>query len=135
MFLINVLILLMLSPEILMIEDVQYCYENVITVDNVKDFGKVSGVSVLKHTFTLNNISDEDIILRVIKSGCSCTKVKNDSMIIPKHGSLDIPVEYSVDTNSGIFDKSIMIIVSGKSKPLFLKIRGEIQPKRRMKRT
>ena len=38
----------------------------------------------------------------------------------------DIDIEYDVDTSSGYFDKSIMVLVVGKNKPLFLKIRGYI---------
>lgn len=117
---------LLLSLGVPFAVEEQYCYEKIIMVDNIKDFGVVSWASVLKHTFTLKNVSDEEICLRVIKPWCSCTRVSYKTLKIPKQGRLDIDIEYDVDTSSGYFDKSIMVLVVGKNKPLFLKIRGYI---------
>ena len=43
---------LLLSLGVPFAVEEQYCYEKIIMVDNIKDFGVVSWASVLKHTFT-----------------------------------------------------------------------------------
>ena len=122
----QILLSIIVSLEIPVVIEGQYCYENAIMVNNIKDFGNVSGAAVLKHTYTLVNITDEDIHLRIVRPSCSCTKVSCGAMSIPRHGSLDIVVEYDVDLHKGYFDKSIMILVVGRKKPLILKIRGYV---------
>lgn len=102
-----------------------------VTFDHmVHDFGTVSMKDgPLSCTFTLTNVSSEDIIIYEVVSSCGCTDVKWPRTAIPSGGTAKISATYKNQDGPYPFDKMLTAYITGMDHPVILRLRGVVKKK------
>lgn len=107
--------------------------EKVIKFDEkIHDFGDVlESDGDLTHTFNFKNVYKEPIVVHNVVSSCGCTTPEwTRQPIMPgKEGT--IKVTFSNDQGPYPFDKSLTVYVSDLSRPVILRIRGNVLDKKK----
>lgn len=102
--------------------------ERVIQFDEkIHDFGDVlESDGSLTHTFTFKNVYRDPIVVHNVVSSCGCTTPQwtREPIMPGKEGS--IKVTFSNDQGPYPFDKSLTVYVSNLSRPVILRIRGNV---------
>ncbi|MBS5896556.1 MAG: DUF1573 domain-containing protein [Prevotella buccae] len=81
------------------------------SVNSFKKYSKKRGVFIFN--IRLKNKSKERLYISDIVNRCSCIKATFSKNLIGSNQELAIIVEYKPYTNSGYFNKSIMILFNG----------------------
>lgn len=96
----------------------------------VHDFGQVLlSDGAVSCTFTATNVSSEDIYIQSVTTSCGCTNVQWDHNTIKPGQKAKVSATYSNDEGPYPFDKSLIVKVSGQTKPIMLHLRGISQEK------
>lgn len=100
-------------------------FENVLFIDyresnlnHIKRKGRT-----VTHVFNVKNITDSTIYILAARANCDCVSVAWDKSGIPSDSWSKIKVSYRQKKDSGNFDRTVTLILSGVSKPLLLRIR------------
>lgn len=109
----------------------QNVFEKRVSFDKViHDFGDIlvtDGTQVC--TFTMKNISDEPVVIHSVLSSCGCTEPQWTKAPIRPGETGMITVSYLNDQGAYPFVKNLTVYISGLSKPVILKITGDVHQK------
>lgn len=95
--------------------------------EKVHDFGDVPlSAGVLTHTFRFKNVSDKPIVIHNVISSCGCTVPQWTRQPVMPAGVGEVNVTFNNDQGAYPFDKSLTVYVSGISRPVILRIRGNV---------
>ena len=98
----------------------------------VHDFGDVSvSDGPLSCSFTLTNVSSEPITIFEVVSSCGCTGVDFPKNKIEPGQSAVISATYKNEDGPTAFDKTLTVYISGIKRPLILRLRGVVHPKKK----
>ncbi len=89
------------------------------------DFGDIEKGVPASATFTYKNISDEPIVLEVVRSTCGCTVSEWSKQPVEPGQTDSIVVVYSAH-KAGYFQKKIKVFFAGKRKAKKLTILGDV---------
>lgn len=105
--------------------------EQIVTFnEKIHDFGDMLLTDGPKTcTFTMTNISDSPIVIHNVVSSCGCTIPEWSKAPIPKGGKATIKVTYLNDQGPYPFNKTITVYVSSVTRPVVLRIRGDVHEK------
>lgn len=73
------------------------------------NFGTVTDVVSIAHTFILRNIGDSNLVVNRVKAGCGCTTTSLSNTNIPPQGSVNIASRLSLKGIRGSTRKSIHV--------------------------
>ena len=97
----------------------------------VYDFGDVSvSDGPLTCSFTLTNKSSEAIAIFEVVSSCGCTRVDFPKSKIEPGQSATISATYKNEDGPTAFDKTLTLYISGIRRPVILRLRGVVHPKK-----
>ena len=97
----------------------------------VYDFGDVSvSDGPLKCSFTLTNKGTEAITIFEVVSSCGCTGVDFPKSKIEPGQSAVISATYKNEDGPTAFDKTLTVYISGIRRPVILRLRGVVHPKK-----
>ena len=97
----------------------------------VHDFGDVSvSDGPLTCSFTLTNKSSEAIAIFEVVSSCGCTGVDFPKSKIEPGQSATISATYKNEDGPTAFDKTLTVYISGIRRPVILRLRGVVHPKK-----
>ena len=97
----------------------------------VHDFGDVSvSDGPLTCSFTLTNVGGEAITIFEVVSSCGCTGVDFPKSKIEPGQSAVISATYKNEDGPTAFDKTLMVYISGMRRPVILRLRGVVHPKK-----
>lgn len=97
----------------------------------VYDFGDVSvSDGPLTCSFTLTNKSSEAIAIFEVVSSCGCTGVDFPKSKIEPGQSATISATYKNEDGPTAFDKTLTVYISGIRRPVILRLRGVVHPKK-----
>ena len=97
----------------------------------VHDFGDVSvSDGPLSCSFTLTNKSTEAIQIFEVVSSCGCTGVDFPKSRIEPGQSAVISATYKNEDGPTAFDKTLTVYISGIRRPVILRLRGVVHPKK-----
>lgn len=97
----------------------------------VHDFGDVSvSDGPLTCSFTLTNKSPEAIAIFEVVSSCGCTGVDFPKTKIEPGQSATISATYKNEDGPTAFDKTLTVYISGIRRPVILRLRGVVHPKK-----
>lgn len=105
----------------------------VISIENNKhDFGSIpeEGGKV-KHTFTIKNIGNKNLIIEEVKSPCGCTVPSWPKEPIAPGKEASINAVYDPMFRPGVFNKTLTIKTNAEPKNGFITIMGEVLPRER----
>lgn len=98
----------------------------------VHDFGDVSvSDGPLSCSFTLTNVSSESITIFEVVSSCGCTGVDFPKNKIEPGQSAVISATYKNEDGPTAFDKTLTVYISGIKRPVILRLRGVVHPKKK----
>ena len=96
------------------------------------DFGDVTvDDGPLTCTFTLTNGSDQPVAIYEVVSSCGCTGVSFSREPVQPGKSATISATYKNEDGPGAFDKTLTVYISGVRKPVILRLRGIVHPKKK----
>ena len=75
----------------------------------IHDFGQVSGVEHVEHTFVLKNDGDEALTIERVKTSCGCTTTQLAAKEIGPGEEVELKSKLSLKGRSGILSKSIFV--------------------------
>lgn len=97
----------------------------------VHDFGDVSvSDGPLSCSFTLTNKGTEAIAIFEVVSSCGCTGVDFPKSKIEPGQSATISATYKNEDGPTAFDKTLTVYISGIRRPVILRLRGVVHPKK-----
>lgn len=97
----------------------------------VHDFGDVSvSDGPLSCSFTLTNKGTEAIAIFEVVSSCGCTGVDFPKTKIEPGQSAVISATYKNEDGPTAFDKTLTVYISGIRRPVILRLRGVVHPKK-----
>ena len=97
----------------------------------VHDFGDVSvSDGPLTCSFTLTNKGTEAIAIFEVVSSCGCTGVDFPKTKIEPGQSATISATYKNEDGPTAFDKTLTVYISGIRRPVILRLRGVVHPKK-----
>lgn len=97
----------------------------------VHDFGDVSvSDGPLSCSFTLTNKGSEAIAIFEVVSSCGCTGVDFPKSKIEPGQSATISATYKNEDGPTAFDKTLTVYISGIRRPVILRLRGVVHPKK-----
>ena len=97
----------------------------------VHDFGDVSvSDGPLTCSFTLTNKGTEAIAIFEVVSSCGCTGVDFPKTKIEPGQSAKISATYKNEDGPTAFDKTLTVYISGIRRPVILRLRGVVHPKK-----
>lgn len=97
----------------------------------VHDFGDVSvSDGPLTCSFTLTNVGSEAITIFEVVSSCGCTGVDFPKNRIEPGQSAVISATYKNEDGPTAFDKTLTVYISGIKRPVILRLRGVVHPKK-----
>lgn len=97
----------------------------------VHDFGDVSvSDGPLSCSFTLTNKGAEAIAIFEVVSSCGCTGVDFPKSKIEPGQSATISATYKNEDGPTAFDKTLTVYISGIRRPVILRLRGVVHPKK-----
>lgn len=97
----------------------------------VHDFGDVSvSDGPLTCSFTLTNKGPEAIAIFEVVSSCGCTGVDFPKTKIEPGQSATISATYKNEDGPTAFDKTLTVYISGIRRPVILRLRGVVHPKK-----
>ena len=97
----------------------------------VHDFGDVSvSDGPLTCSFTLTNVGCEAITIFEVVSSCGCTGVDFPKSKIEPGQSAVISATYKNEDGPTAFDKTLTVYISGMRRPVILRLRGVVHPKK-----
>ena len=97
----------------------------------VHDFGDVSvSDGPLSCSFTLTNKGTEAIAIFEVVSSCGCTGVDFPKTKIESGQSAKISATYKNEDGPTAFDKTLTVYISGIRRPVILRLRGVVHPKK-----
>lgn len=97
----------------------------------VHDFGDVSvSDGPLTCSFTLTNKGPEAIAIFEVVSSCGCTGVDFPKTKIEPGQSAKISATYKNEDGPTAFDKTLTVYISGIRRPVILRLRGVVHPKK-----
>ncbi|MBR5404546.1 MAG: DUF1573 domain-containing protein [Bacteroidales bacterium] len=97
----------------------------------VHDFGDVSvSDGPLSCSFTLTNKGTEPITIFEVVSSCGCTGVDFPKTKIEPGQSATISATYKNEDGPTAFDKTLTVYISGIRRPVILRLRGVVHPKK-----
>ena len=104
--------------------------ETVVFDHTVHDFGTVSVKDgPLTCTFTLTNVSSDEIFIYEVVTSCGCTDVKWPRKPIPSGGKAKISATYNNQDGPYPFDKMLTAYITGMDHPVILRLRGVVKKK------
>ncbi len=91
------------------------------------NFGSVSDVTEIRHTFVLRNTGNADLTIQQVRPACGCTTAPlAANTVIPPGGSVDLPTTLKV-SNPGEQHKSITVSSNDPQTPQYrLEINGTV---------
>lgn len=90
------------------------------------DFGVISMRDTVDYTFKIENLSDQDLILKGVESSCSCTITYFTKEPIKKNQTAKIRVEF-IPFEKGTFNKSVVLYANTKPKFTVLSLNGVVE--------
>ena len=105
--------------------------EEVIAFDAKSyDFGDVlSTDGALVHDFVFTNVSSEPLVIHNVVSSCGCTVPEWPNAPIAAGAKGKITVTFKNDQGPYPFNKTVTVYVSNVSRPILLKIKGDVHTK------
>lgn len=95
--------------------------------DKLHDFGTIYEVNgIVKHNFTVTNISDKPFIVNFITTGCGCTDAQYDKSPIMPNKSRDIVIQYNPANRAGGFRTAINIVGASPREDYTIHVTGTI---------
>lgn len=92
----------------------------------VYDFGEISiKDGPQKCSFTMTNISEEDVLIFSAITSCGCTRPEWPRTAIKPGEKGTITITYTNDEEPSVFDKTVTVYTSAQKKPFVLHIRGK----------
>jgi len=106
----------------------QNVFEGKVSFDRtIHDFGDILvSDGPQRCTFTLTNVSSEAVVINRVVSSCGCTEPTWSKQPLRPGEKGKIDVTYKNDSGPYPFDKSITTYITGLSKPIVLKIKGNV---------
>lgn len=102
----------------------------VVADHTVHDFGTIrTKDGPVSCTFTLTNVSEQDIVIFEVVASCGCTDVKWTRKTIPPGGKGTITATYKNSDGPYPFDKMLTAYISGMERPVVLRLRGVVRKK------
>lgn len=93
------------------------------------DFGTIKEVEgKVEHDFIIKNTGDKPIAISSVSSSCGCTIPEWDKAPLRPGQESKIHVVFDPHNNSGKFNKTITVFLSGEKNTFLLFIRGKIIP-------
>jgi len=91
------------------------------------DFGKIEFASDGTCLFKFKNVSEEPLIINVVRTSCGCTNPEWPKDPLKPGDQGEIKVTYNTQL-AGSFQKSITVFCNAVNSPVKLLIKGEVQP-------
>ena len=94
------------------------------------DFGTIKEADgKVEHDFIIKNTGDKPIAISSVSSSCGCTVPEWDKAPLRSGQESKVHVVFDPHNNSGKFNKTITVFLSGEKNTFLLFIRGKIIPK------
>lgn len=91
------------------------------------DFGKIEYASDGTCRFIFKNVSDEPLIINVVRTSCGCTNPEWPKDPLKPGDQGEIKVTYNTKI-PGSFQKNVTVFCNAVNSPVKLLIKGEVQP-------
>ena len=129
----KILFILALSFAAVLSLRAQTDFGGVVRLDRtVHDFGDVTlKDGPLKCSFTITNISQEELTVTSVVSSCGCTGVKWTREALAPGASGKIEATYSNDEGAFPFDKTLTVYVTAMKRPVILHLRGVVHDRKK----
>ena len=106
--------------------------DNVRFDKTVHDFGDVSVTDgPLSCRFVITNTGDAPLSIFDVVSSCGCTDVRYTRELIQPGESGEISATYKNEDGAVPFDKTLTVYVSGRKRPVVLRLRGVVHEKKK----
>lgn len=83
----------------------------------------------ISHTFLLKNIGDKNLVIEDFKSGCSCTYVEDEEIVIKPNETYSLNVKFRLSQKIGPLPKQSIVVIS--NDPLAPQTRLSMRAERR----
>ncbi len=87
--------------------------------EQIFQFGQREASNPVRHTFTLQNRGDTDLIIHAIRPSCGCTSTEISHTIIPPQGSAALSTRLDLSGRIGSIRKSIVLESNDPESPVF----------------
>lgn len=91
------------------------------------DFGKIEFASDGTCLFKFTNVSEEPLIINVVRTSCGCTNPEWPKDPLKPGDQGEIKVTYNTKIE-GSFQKNVTVFCNAVNSPVKLLIKGEVQP-------
>lgn len=90
------------------------------------DFGVISIKDTVDYTIKIKNLSDQDLVLKGVRSSCSCTITDFTKEPVKKNQTATIRVEF-IPFEKGVIEKSVVLYANTKPKFTVLSLKGVVK--------
>jgi hypothetical protein len=92
------------------------------------DYGKIKQGSKPSFVFVITNEGKRDVLIRKIKSNCTCMKVNASKDTIPPGGNSQVSLEFDSSNKLGKDSRKVNVFLNDPARPeVVLEMKGEIQ--------
>ena len=98
----------------------------------VHDFGKVKeGEGTVSYKFEFTNIGGSPLVINDVKASCGCTTPEYTQQPVMPGRKGYVRVIFNPSNRPGTFNKSIVVRTSGLESITVLRVKGDVQPRKR----